>query len=219
MCTKLVSKESKLATCLANQWLSAVQLWGAHCRVLIWGSSRHLRFCRVPCISFRQIVLLFWCIGYCFEAEKNNFRSWTPPHSSLHLLRCHLPVHPEVIPFVTTGWTRRRKWWHSVTNDISFWWAECRVSTTPFGRMISDMWADYVSAWLFYSQPSCTFSALWNTCLLQPACRALPPPHHTSSHFLSSKRFGLVDLPYGSKEDCSSRHKGEASNVMSPAVA
>jgi hypothetical protein len=84
--------------------------------------------------------------------------------------------------------------------------------------MISDMLADYVSAWLFYSEPSCAFSEFWNTCLLQPAYRALPPPHRTSSHSLLSKRFGLVDMPDGAKE-CSSRHKGETSNVMSPAVA
>ena len=129
-----VSKHSKLATCLASQWVSAVQLWGLHCRVLIRGSSWHLRFCRVPCISFRQIVLLSWGKGYCFEGEKNNFHSWTP-HSSLHLLRCHLPVPPEVIPFVKTGWTRRRKWWHSVTNDISFWWGIAVI-----GRLLSVEW-------------------------------------------------------------------------------
>jgi len=78
LCTELVSTKSKLATCLANRWLSAVQLWGGQCRVLIRGSSLHRRFCRVPCITFRQIVLLFWGMGFCFEAEEKNFHSIPP---------------------------------------------------------------------------------------------------------------------------------------------
>ena len=52
----------------------------------------------------------------------------------------------------------------------------------------------------------------------QPVYRAFPPPDRTSSRYLSKKLSGLGDMPYGAREECSSRHKGGAANFISPAV-
>jgi hypothetical protein len=92
---------------------------------------------------------------YYFSPDSDTFLRYGPRKRisiagpSTLRFTCYAAPSLEVIPFITTGWARRRKLWHSVTNDISFWWAECRKRTTPFGRTISDMWADYVAAWLF----------------------------------------------------------------------
>ena len=58
--------------------------------------------------------------------------------------------------------------------------------------------------------------------ILKYVCYSLRIEHYlhrtVQSHISVEQGFGLVDMPDGAKEECSSRHKGEASNVISPRV-